>query len=94
MPPRSGTIIVHPCYAQAERHYWELRSVVSCGLSFSAARPPGGVGASVCRRATVRAFAEDRLDASEQAETHADARQNWYQRGAASLRDLAWMLYA
>jgi hypothetical protein len=45
-----------------------------------------GVDASICRRATVSSFAEDRLDAGRASGAPAAAPQNWYQRGAAMWR--------
>ena len=45
-----------------------------------------GVDASIYRRATVSAFAKDRLDAKRVRGTPTAAPQNWYQRGAAMSR--------
>jgi hypothetical protein len=42
-----------------------------------------GVDASICGRATVSAFADDRLETDRASGASDAARQNWYQRGAA-----------
>jgi hypothetical protein len=45
-----------------------------------------GVNASICRRATVSAFAEKRLDAERASGAPAASPQSWYERGAVMWR--------